>query len=510
MCEGLITRRECWDALNAMKNGKSPGNDGLTKEFYVCFFNEICSPLIDALNYSFEVGQLSTSQRQALITIIEKKDKDKRYIKNWRPISLINIDAKIASQALAARVKKVLASIIKSDPTAYVEGRYIGESIHLISDILEYTEDHGIDGVLFYADFEKAFDSIEHTFILATLESFGFGLQFLQWIRVILNNGESCIMNNGHSTGYFLIKRGCRQGDPLSAHLFIICVEVLFVQVRDNNEIIGITINDHEIKLSAFVDDANFLVSHIKSLELVFNACSGFQTFSSLKLNLEKSEACWIGTARASTHMPISCIWVNLNSDAIRSLGIFNSYDTDLAEKLNFLDNLKCLTDVLNLWRGRGLSLEGKILVFKSLALSKLLYSCTAKVPSKQLIEQLNIIHKNFVWNNKRPKIKHSTLIASYSEGGYNDIDINTKLSSIKVSWVTRLMDDNFHPWKIIPSKIFSVSGGTNIIFYTNTYLSLRCHKNVDKIPSFYRDLVYLWQNVISLKLSETTEICDE
>ena len=129
VCEGLITRRKCWDALNAMKNGKSPGNDGLTKEFYVCFFNEICSPLIDAINYSFDVGQLSTSRRQALITIIEKKDKDKRYIKNWRPISLINVDAKIASKALAARVKKVLASIIKSDQTAYVEGRYIGDPI---------------------------------------------------------------------------------------------------------------------------------------------------------------------------------------------------------------------------------------------------------------------------------------------------------------------------------------------------------------------------------------------
>ena len=206
-----------------MKNGKSPGNDGLTKEFYVCFFNEIWSPLINALNYSFEVGQLCISQRQALITIIEKEDKDKRYIKNWRPISLINVVAKIASKALAARVKKVLASIIKSDQTAYVEGRYIGESIRLISDILEYTEDHGIDGVLFSADFEKAFDSIEHPFILATLESFGFGPQFLQWIRVILNNGESCIMNNGHATGYFPIKRGCRQGDPLSSYLFIKC-----------------------------------------------------------------------------------------------------------------------------------------------------------------------------------------------------------------------------------------------------------------------------------------------
>ena len=85
-------------------------------------------------------------------------------------------------------------------------------------------------------------------------------------------------MSDGHSTGYFLIKRGCRQGDPYSAYLFIICVEVLLVQVRDN-EIIGITINHHEIKLSAFADDANFFVSNIKSFELIFNACSEFQTF---------------------------------------------------------------------------------------------------------------------------------------------------------------------------------------------------------------------------------------
>ena len=72
------------------------------------------------------------------------------------------------------------------------------------------------------------------------------------------------------------------------------------------------------------------------------------------------------------------------------------------------------------------------------------------KVASKQLIKQLNIIHKNFIWNNKRSKIKHSTLIANYSEDSYNDIDINAKLSSIKVSWETRLMDDNFHRWNII------------------------------------------------------------
>ena len=76
-CEGLLTRKECWEALQSMKNGKSPGNDGLTKEFYVCFFNEISPLLIDVLNHSHHTGQLSTSQRQALITLIEKKERTK-------------------------------------------------------------------------------------------------------------------------------------------------------------------------------------------------------------------------------------------------------------------------------------------------------------------------------------------------------------------------------------------------------------------------------------------------
>ena len=140
-CEGLLTKKECWEALNEIKNGKSSGNDGLTKKFYIWFFNEICNQLIAALNESFAAGQLSTSQRQATITLIEKKAKDKRFLKNWRAISLINVDAKIASKVPASRMKNILSSIVKCDQTAYVKGGYICESIRLISDVLEYTED---------------------------------------------------------------------------------------------------------------------------------------------------------------------------------------------------------------------------------------------------------------------------------------------------------------------------------------------------------------------------------
>ncbi len=84
---------------------------------------------------------------------------------------------------------------------------------------------------------KKLFDSIDHSFIFATLESFGFGPQFINWIRTVLQNLQSSVMNNGHFTGHFPLQHGTRQGDPLSAYLFILCVEILFIQVRENKDI---------------------------------------------------------------------------------------------------------------------------------------------------------------------------------------------------------------------------------------------------------------------------------
>ena len=110
----------------------------------------------------------------------------------------------------------------------------------------------------------------------------------------------------------------------------------------------GIRIGDNEIKLSEYTDDADFLTSDVSSLKTIFQTCATFQLYSSL--NLEKSEACWIGNRMGSDEMPINCTWVDIKYIVIRTLGIFNSYDKDLEQKLNFLDNIKTLNDVLKLW----------------------------------------------------------------------------------------------------------------------------------------------------------------
>ena len=132
------------------------------------------------------------------------------------------------------------------------------------------------------------------------------------------------------------------------------------------------------------------------------------------------------------------------------------------------------------------------------------------KCPSKQILDQMNIVHKNFIWDNKKPKIKHSTPIADYSEGGYKDVDIETKIFALKVIWVKTLLDSNFHSWKIIPTILFSSIGGLKIVFHLNINLSRQCKLITNTFPKFYQELVHLCSNVSEKEPLTASEISRE
>ena len=169
------------------------------------------------------------------------------------------------------------------------------------------------------ANVEKAFDSVDHNFIYPSLKKFGLGKDFVQWIKILFKNSQSCVMNNGISTDYFSVERGTRQGDPLSPYLFILTLEILFIKVRNDSSIKGFWIKQIEIKLSAYPDDATFFVKDPQSLRRILNLMKKFREFPSLTINVEKCEASFI----IFLYLPVSiCNLYALMYQSIPSLTI--------------------------------------------------------------------------------------------------------------------------------------------------------------------------------------------
>ena len=139
-CEGIISCNEAKEEVSKMAKNKTPGNDALTVEFYETFWPLISKFMVDSFNAAYSDQCMSVSQNQGVIKVIPKPNKDKLILSNWRPITLINVDAKILSKCLAKKIYKVIGNLINSQQTAFVNGRYIGEGIRLISDLMFYAK----------------------------------------------------------------------------------------------------------------------------------------------------------------------------------------------------------------------------------------------------------------------------------------------------------------------------------------------------------------------------------
>ena len=124
--------------------------------------------------------------------VIEKQHKNRTLIENWRPISLINVNAKIIPKVIASRLKKVLPNIIHHNQTGYVEDRYIGETIRSIFVIMEFTDSKNIPGILIFIDFKKAFDSLEWHYLFSCLEAFNFAAIFKLDQNVLYKFSKLC------------------------------------------------------------------------------------------------------------------------------------------------------------------------------------------------------------------------------------------------------------------------------------------------------------------------------
>ena len=331
-------------------------------------------------------------------------------MKNWRPVTLLNVDYKIATKTIALRIEKVLPHLINPTQTGYVKGRFIGEGIRLILDIMEYTKCKDIPGVTVFLDFEKACESVEWNYIHKCLEATNFGPHLRQWVYVFYHNISSWVVNNGHASESFLLERGVRQGYPLSGILFVIAIEVLAQKIRCSKMIKGIEIEyngSQEIKLSQYADDTTGLLSDSESVTQLFELLGLFERCSGLKINESKSELLWLGSWR---HRKDKILNLQISEEPVYALGVHFAYERDEVLQRNFWDKLISLKKLLNIWSQRDISVYGRINLVKSLALCKLVFICRVMETPKLFVDEVNKIVLDFILNHKPPKIKYTTL----------------------------------------------------------------------------------------------------
>ena len=485
-----LTFEELKDALTSFADNKSPGEDGFTKEFYEAFFDLLWKDLLNSYNDAFNKGSLSVSQKRGTITLIPKGDENLSDLKNWRPISLLNTDYKILSKVLAKRMEQHLPKLIHSDQTGFVNGRYIGQNIRLLSDIMEFSESKNFQGILLFVDFEKAFDTLEWSFISKTLEVFNFGNKFKKWFTVLYNGVQSSVVNGGFMTNYFEITsaRGVRQGCPLSPSLFILAVELLALKIRQNKNCEGIYLpNNQEVKISQFADDTTIITNNTDSLKSHLQTIEWFGTVSGLKLNKKKTKAMWLGTMK---HSNSNILEFKSTKNPIKVLGTFLSYNQNKNIEENFLSRIRKMKIKLNLWLSRDLTLYGRSLLAKTLGVSQLVYAASMLTVPSLVIKNVQTELFSFLWKNKKDKIKRTVMYQPLSEGGLNFVNFSAVVKSLRLAWISRLLSSTTDSWKAIPNYYFNTYGGLKFL--------LKCNYNAASInnglPTFYRELLQYFQ----------------
>jgi hypothetical protein len=337
-----------------------------------------------------------------------------------------------------------LPNIISKEQTGFIKGRCITENIRLIYDTMLCTEMNNDPGLLLLIDFEKAFDSISWVFLQNVLKLYNFGPDIQRWISCFYNNIKSCVYVNGQYSEWFEVKRGTRQGDPLSPYLFLLCVEILACMIRQNKNIKGITVFGEEVNLSQYADDTTFFLD---GSEGSFNACittlNIFADMSGLLINFDKSSAIWIGSKKKSNRIFSPEFKIQWNPETFKVLGVIFSINMQEIVRLNYENKLFEISKLLNVWSKRNLTPFGKITVIKSMALSKITHLFSSLPdPDDNFIKELNHILFKFLWDGKMDKIKRSVVCQSYETGGLKMIEINSFIASIKINWLKKILED--------------------------------------------------------------------
>lgn len=405
-------------------------------------------------NSILQGGMLPPSWYEAELVPICKPGKDPQQCSSYRPIALLNVDAKIFTSILAHRLQNIIAQFIHIDQTGFIPHRTMMDNIRKTLNIIQLCKSRKTTSLILSLDFKKAFDSVEYTYILQLLRYMNFGEHFMTAMNAIYSRPRARIKINAARSGYINIDRGTRQGCPLSPLLFALCIEPLANMIRNHPDITGIQHANREFKTSLFADDVILFLSTPKQSLLVLETLLlEFRKASGLSLNDTKSEIYpiflqpndYTDLQRLTPYRWITSTW--------RYLGVMIPVNIKNIYKVNFTDSFRSLAQSLASLSRHTFSWMDRIHIVKSFMLPKFLFltrMLPLTIPKSDLQKWQSLLNR-FIWDNKRHRISHKIMRLSRNKGSIGIPDIPLYYEAAQLANVLRILNtDSRTDWMLM------------------------------------------------------------
>ena len=327
---------------------------------------------------------------------------------------------------------------------------------------------------------------------------FNFGEEFIKLVNIILTNIKLCVIQHGIFSKFFEIGRGCRQGDPASPYIFLLCVEIMGIMIRQNKDITGISHFGREYKLMQYADDTTLILDGTeKSLKSALTLVNQYAKFSGLRPNYDKTCCVKIGKLKNTDIAFKSNYNILWSQEPFSLLGITFSADLKGIIELNYEEKINAIRKLISTWNKRNISTIGRITVVKSLLLPKLVHLfMSLPNPNHKLLSELDTLFFNYVWNSKRDRVARKLITKDYKEGGLKMIELSNFIKSLKLTWIRRLSTSD-SSW----SHLLKDSLPSSYHFY-HCFGIKYSEKIIPHLNPFWKD--------VFLALSEFRNIIDE